>query len=497
MIIKNAAVLLITSVILRSFGLLLKIYLADILGSGGLGLYQLIMSVYIFASSFASSGICTAVTKKVAESDCDEEIKHTVKTAFFITTAVAVLSVGLLNFGADFIAKSFIKDETAAFSLKIISVALTFVGYSSVLRGFFIAKAKTVQPSVVQIVEQTVRICLYFLFLNFFQKNGVKNLISAIVLGDTLAEIVSFLLIFVLYRKSVSKIKCQISKKGTANEIIRVALPISGSSYLSSLLHTAENLLVPIKLSAFHKTADRSLSLFGAVKGMAMPILFFPASFLSSLSIMLLPEISCAKARNNTLKIKETVKKSISYTLTLSIFTAFVFLNLGFELGEIVYNDSDVGFVLKVLAPIVPFMYLESIASGILKGLDRQVQMFIYNLADSGARLLAVFFLVPVFGIKAYLGIMICSNSFTSLLCYKNLKNATKIDTDYLNWIIKPSILGVLGIIASANFKKQMNSLILKTVACILVQSVVFFLPIFIGWIFKNKEKSKIKPADF
>jgi stage V sporulation protein B len=212
---------------------------------------------------------------------------------------------------------------------------------------------------------------------------------------------------------------------------------------------------------------------------------------------MLLPEISCAKARNNTLKIKETVKKSISYTLTLSIFTAFVFLNLGFELGEIVYNDSDVGFVLKVLAPIVPFMYLESIASGILKGLDRQVQMFIYNLADSGARLLAVFFLVPVFGIKAYLGIMICSNSFTSLLCYKNLKNATKIDTDYLNWIIKPSILGVLGIIASANFKKQINSLILKTVACILVQSVVFFLPIFICWIFKNKEKSKIKPADF
>ena len=494
MIIKNTAVLLFTSVILRSFGLILKIYFADILGSGGLGLYQLIMSVYIFASSFASSGICTAVTKKVAETDCDEEIKHTVKTAFLITTAVAAVSFGLLFFGADFVAKGFIKDESAAFSLKIISVALPFVGYSSVLRGFFIAKCKTLQPSVVQIVEQTVRIFFYFLFLSFFQKNGIENLISAIVLGDTLAETVSFLLIFALYRKSISKTKCLYAKKGTAKEIIRVALPISGSSYMSSLLHTAENLLIPIKLSAFHKGSDRSLSLFGAVKGMAMPILFFPASFLSSLSIMLLPEISCAKARNNTFKIKETVKKSLSYTLTLSIFTAFVFLNLGFEIGEIIYNDSDVGFVLKVLAPVVPFMYLESIASGILKGLDQQVKMFFYNLADSSIRLLAVVFLVPVFGIKAYLGIMIASNSFTSLLCYKNLKNTTKIDTDYLNWIIKPIIFGVLGLVASVYFKKCIEPLFLKTLVCLLVQAGVFFLPVLADWYFKKQKfKTSLK----
>ncbi len=488
LIIKNTAILVLTSVVLRSFGLIIKIYLADMLGSQGLGLYQLIISVYIFASSFASSGICTAVTKKVAESDCDEEIKHTVRTAFFITTVVAVLSFALLFFGADFTAKYFIKEKSARLPLKIISFALPFVGYSSVLRGFFIAKCKTLQPSVVQIAEQSARICFYFLFLNIFSKNGAEYLISAIVLSDMLAEIISFLLIYVFYRKNVSNIKCKPNKKGTAKEIIKVALPISGSSYLSSLLHTAENLLIPIKLGVFHNGENRSLSLFGAVKGMAMPVIFFPASFLSSLSIMLLPEISCAKARNNTLKIKETVKKSLKYTLTLSIFTAFLFFNLGFEIGEMVYHDADVGFIIKILSPIVPFLYVESIVSGILKGLDCQVQMFFYNLADSVIRLLAVINLIPMFGIKAYLGIMIVSNCFSSLFCYKNLKKATGIDTDFINWIIKPVILGVLGVLVTVKVKYYIEPLILKTVICTAIQALIFFLPITVCRSYKKQK---------
>lgn len=466
---------------MRSVGLIFKIFLADKIGSEGMGLYQLIFSVYIFASTFASSGICTAVTKLVAQSDSESKTGQIINVAFLITALAAVFSLLVMCFGAGFISEYLIHDTRAEIPLKIMSISLPFVGFSSVIRGYFIARTKTFQPSVVQVAEQTVRIAAIFILLFAFSNKGITYMAVAVVLGDTVAEIISFLLIFIFYKKDLRKREYTVSKKGILKKILIIAVPVSGSGYLSSLLHTAENLLVPIKLSVFHASKERSLSLFGAVKGMAMPILFFPASFLSSLSVMLLPEISCAKANCNTEKIKSTVKRALSLTLTLSIFTAFIFVNLGNELGMLLYSDADVGFTIKILAPIVPFMYLESISSGILKGLDRQVQMFWYNLADSVIRISAVIFLLPRFGIKGYLAIMIVSNCFTSFLCYYNLKKATEIDTDYKNWIIKPVVFGILGIAVTNMMVFNIQSLLLKIIVTAVVQAIIFFIPMILS----------------
>ena len=43
--------------------------------------------------------------------------------------------------------------------------------------------------------------------------------------------------------------------------------------------------------------------------------------------------------------------------------------------------------MIKMLAPIVPFMYLESVAAGMLKGLDEQVSQFKLGLIDSILRI--------------------------------------------------------------------------------------------------------------
>ena len=66
--IKNALILTATALILRLAGIIFKVWLANAVGSEGIGLYQLILSVYIFVSAFASGGICTAVTRLCSES---------------------------------------------------------------------------------------------------------------------------------------------------------------------------------------------------------------------------------------------------------------------------------------------------------------------------------------------------------------------------------------------------------------------------------------------
>ena len=65
--IKNAAILTISSLILRFAGILFRVWLAAKIGAEGIGLYQLVFSVYMLAATFATSGICTAVTRLVSE----------------------------------------------------------------------------------------------------------------------------------------------------------------------------------------------------------------------------------------------------------------------------------------------------------------------------------------------------------------------------------------------------------------------------------------------
>ena len=65
--IKNAIILTATSLILRFAGIIFKVWLAALIGSEGIGLYQLIFSIYVLVSTFATSGISTAVTRLVAE----------------------------------------------------------------------------------------------------------------------------------------------------------------------------------------------------------------------------------------------------------------------------------------------------------------------------------------------------------------------------------------------------------------------------------------------
>ena len=99
----------------------------------------------------------------------------------------------------------------------------------------------------------------------------------------------------------------------------------------------------------------------------------------------------------------------------------------GPQLAQIVYRDAEVGRYVQVLGFVAPFMYLESMVDGVLKGLGEQLATFRYSLADSLLRIAAIAVLLPRYGIMAFLGIMIVSNLFTfTLNTRRMLKVAAK-----------------------------------------------------------------------
>ncbi len=440
--IKNAAILTASSFILRFAGIFFKVWLAAKIGAEGIGLYQLVFSVYAFASTFATSGICTAVTRLVSEElvlGNKSGVKKILVRCVEISLIIAVFTIGVLFFGGDFIAKYLLHDIRTALSIKIMAFSLPFMGISSCIKGYFIARRNATPSSVSQLLEQGVRIVIIMLLVSQYNTLGLKYTCASVLLGDTVAEAVSCLYIYIRCKFDLNGLKIkdtpQTKTQRLVFQISHIALPITSGRYLNSLLRTTENILVPICLSQ----SGNGISLFGMIKGMALPVLFFPSTLLNALSTLLIPEISEASACKRNAVVGGITYRILKITGIISVIFSALFLVCGKPLGELIYNSSDVGFLLCALSPIVPFMYLDAVSDGILKGLDQQKFTFHTSVCDSAIRIVLILVFLKKYGIYGFLGIMYFSNFLTAFLNVKRLIKVSKIKPKLIQNILIPT----------------------------------------------------------
>ena len=445
--IKNALILTVTGLIIRFIGMLFRIWLASAIGAEGIGLYSQVFSFYVLASAFASTGINTAITRLVSEELAVGNIKGSgtvVKKCVAVTLFIAFVSFGLIFFGAEFISNRIIGDERASEALKTLAFSLPFIGVSSCLKGYFIARKKTAPASSSQIFEQLVRIGLIVLLVGKTASGGIGESARAVVLGDTAAEGFSFLYIYIAFLIDRNR---QNTRAGNArlgysvlSKLKHIALPITVGRYLNSLLRTAENVLVPKKLEEYGMNGSEALSVFGVIKGMALPLIFFPASFLNALSTLLIPEMSEAAASGKKYKVKYTAEKCIHITLISSLPIAVIFFYASGPLSRLVYGDDQVGEIVKMLSPIIPLMYLDSVCDGLLKGLDEQFSVFRNSMIDSLVRLGLILIVLPRFALNGFIGIMYLSNAFTCIMNLFRLKKVSGAQIKWFLWLIFPAV---------------------------------------------------------
>ena len=443
--IKNAAILTASSLILRFAGIIFKVWLAALIGSEGIGLYHLIFSVYMLASTFATSGISTAVTRLIAEETALGSKVGTLKIlrrSIEITLLTAVASLAAVYFGAGFIAKEFIGDLRSIPALKILPFSLPFMGVSSCLRGYSIARRRVTPNAFSQLTEQAVRIGIVVYLAKTFLNRGIGACCKAVMLGDVVSEAagLSFLAInFILDAKKLNNLGGRkrpdycITKR-----ILKISTPITSGRYLNTALRTGENILVPKNLAKFPFTGESALSSFGMIKGMALPILFFPSAILNSVSTLLIPEMSEAAAKNQRWVVRSACERIIKLTSAVSFIFAAIFFVAGDKIGILIYKDPQVGGLIKALSPIVPLMYLDSISDGLLKGLDQQNYTFWTAVSDSSIRIILILILLPLTGLKGFIGIMYFSNFFTCILHLSRLIKISKAQINIIKEIMLP-----------------------------------------------------------
>ncbi len=417
-LITGTLLLTIAGLLSRLIGFFYRIFLSQTIGAERMGIYQLTFPIHILTISLTSSAIQTAISRFVAQaaiSNNNPNTENSNKKALCnekcYLTAGLILSLSLSFFCmivlyqfSDLIAIHFLEEPRCAPLLQILSFTIPFGAIHACINGYFYGLKKTFVPASSQLLEQVARVGSVWLFfqISIEKHNAISlNLIAwGMVVGELAATLFS---ISFLQRK-----KNRGRRLLAVKQIFFMSLPLSANRVLVNLLQSMEAVMIPGQLRQYGYNASESLSVYGILTGMALPMVLFPSVLTNSVSVMLLPAIAEAQEKRERHYIISLIKKTCLYSLLLGFLCTLLFLLLGRWMGDFLFANSLAGTFIVTLGWICPFLYLSTTLHSILNGLGRTTSTFFLNVIGLGIRIGFVLFIIPIAGIKGYLwGILI------------------------------------------------------------------------------------------
>ena len=441
----QGAVLTAVSLLLRVTNMGYRSFLSQEMGAAGMGLYQLIFSIFMLTVTLSTSGISLAVTRMVTAAIATgkrQVIRSTVARCFGFCLSIS-LGIALALFClARPAARLFLGDTAAAPCLRILGVGLPFMSLCTCMKGYFLAVDESLSTAFSDVMEQTLTIGATVLLFWRLAPQNLEAACFAAMLSSTLGEAVSFLCSWAAYRRSLKRNTPRRREKaqGVLQGLCHIALPCTLSSAARSALNTGENLLIPRELQRYGLGYSAALSQYGLLQGMAMPMLYFPSSLLSSFASLLIPKIAKEREQDH--------RRAVRLALAFGMFFSGVFLLFGDSWGMAFYHSGDSGAYLRVLAPLAPLVYLDVVVDSLLKGLDEQFNSMKYNFADSFLRVVLVLCLLRFFGMESYVCILFFSTIFNAALSLHRLLKVAQVRLSLLWHVVLPLGCAALAVTA-------------------------------------------------
>ena len=452
--IYNGIVLTLLGFAIRGVALFLGAYVASLIGAEGVGLQGLIATVYSFAVTFATSGVSLSVTRLVAASiGAGDGSKYILRGAFIYALCFGLVASAVLFIFADFIGVVILADMRVASSLRILSLSLLPISLSAVISGYFVSVRRVVLNAVVQISGQLMRIGLTVILLGRVAGGGISESIRALALGVTITEIVCLFIALLEFLIDV-KVHRYPHKRGAGlTEVSKMALPLAFSAYVRAFLLSVEHNLIPRRLEDRGYSRSDALRSYGYLGGMAIPIILFPMTPLSSFSGLLVPEFAESQGVSDHRRMERMTALATEKALIYAITVAVLIFAFSEELGYVIYDTYIAGKYIGLLAPVIPIMYLDHVVDSILKGIGEHVYSMWVNIADSFLSVLLVWVLIPVMGIYGYALVIVIMECFNFLLSYLRLRKIIRFKLNVLRAIILPVISSVAAVaLAKAGF---------------------------------------------
>ena len=352
----SAFVLVLGGFICKCLGALFRLPLTNLLGFEGIGVFQLIMSLYSFCLVLTCGGVTASLSKLISSARARQNYAK-ISTYLRRATLVCLLSgfaIGIVFFFAGKYIASF--QGISSSSGYLLFVALLPLGAMlAVFRGFFQGYENMYPTAISQILEQVAKFGFGLLFASYFGKNGISSGVFGAFLGIVLSEVVALLFligVFLFKKGNLPKLQNLREIKFVSREFDKVNFMLLLSASILPLVNAFDGLVIVPRLVDAGFSSGLATKLFGLQSGIAGAFLNFPLIISVAVATAFLPNISYLISKGA--KGKYLMEKGIRVLLLLVLPTTFGLVAISKQVLPIVYTDLS-GKMLDVVFELMLF----------------------------------------------------------------------------------------------------------------------------------------------
>ena len=510
--VKGAAILAVAGLIAKVIGALFRIPLMNIIGTEGMGIYQLAYPIYAFLLVISTSGIPTAISKLVSERVAvgDQRGAYRVfRASFKLLFIIGFVTSLILLVGSPIFARMQ-GNESGVYALMAIAPSLFFVSLMSAYRGYFQGLQHMTPTALSQIVEQFGKLIMGLTFARLWIEKGPEYGAAGALLGVTLSEVAGLALVMGIYRRRRGEIFHNIrlapkfghreDERAVISKILSIAIPVTIGASIMPIVNFTDSIIVINRLRSIGYAKSQATSLYGMLTGGANPIIGLPSIFTIALAMSLVPAISESYATSDWAEIEKRSTIGIKLTLFIGLPAAVGIMVLSTPIVEFLYRNMEgaeaaaTGNLLAILSIGVIFLTLIQTLTAILQGVDRVI-VPVRNLAIGAAfKIVLTIVLVGIPSINiqgAAIGTLVCYGIAAMLDFIAVLKYA-RIRFSITEFLIKPVIAAGamgLGVFFTYNYSFEvMGSNTKSTLLSIVVGMVLYIIMVFATGMVKRQD---------
>lgn len=452
------------SVATRCLGFIYKIYLTKIMTTTELGIYNIALSIFMVLLTIVGSSIPLTISKITAKNKAlnkSSYSSYSVTSATIFNTLVGAILCGITLISSPLL-NLMIGDSTGYTIIVSLLPSIIFTAIYSGLKGYMWGLENYFAVSIVELIEQIIKIGLCILFICI---DAFNNPILSVAHAMNISCGLSTLLGVYFYLKNHGRFKY---KNGYFKEIIYSSTPLTCVRVFSSLLTPLISIIIPLRLVNEVVTRSEILSELGILMGMTMPLLSIPSTIIGALCMILIPKI---QGEN-----KERMNSGINYYILFTISCIFLFIPafivLGRPICEYIYSNPQAGIYLSHGAWIMLPVGLAQISTSILNALNLETKTFLYFLISNIIMLAFTFIFTPLIGSEIIVYGIGISAIVTTYLNIRKIQKSLCIKTKILSLTLS-HILVSLPVILVTKYVYNILNIALSPIFAIGISGII------------------------
>ncbi len=402
---RTAAIVTVFAAFEHCLGFLYRIILSRMLGPEGLGIYQVALSVFAVFITVSSSGLPITLSRVISKHRArgSKQGVHSATTAAILISLLFSVPITVILFALRKPFTGIFSDPRCGDLFYIMLFSLAFTSLYAIIRGSFWGNKRFFAYSLIELIEEIIMIAVG-VFLLLFVSSGIADANKAAV-AVLVSYLCSFAIALVYFIVKGGKLR---SPRGEFLPLLKSSLPVTAMRTSSSLMNSFISVLFPARLIAAGFSSSKALAEYGVVYGMVVPVIMIPSTLISSIALVLVPELSESYYKQQKEKVSGLVEKALNTTLLVAALLIPLFVVCGEGVGIMLYSNAQSGKLIESSAPILLPMSIMMICTSLLNSMNCERHTLVFFLLGSAAMLACVFFLPGILGSGALLVGMAC-----------------------------------------------------------------------------------------